>query len=420
MTLEQSVGAELSRLVDDRAGAVGIAVSGGSDSIALLYLTAKWARERSVALKTVTVNHGLRSGAVQEIALAAEASARLEVPHDVVAWSWDGRGNLQARARDARKQLIGDWASQNNVGTVLLGHTKDDQAETVLMRLARGSGVDGLAGMNMLSVNGGLKLGRPLLNTRREDLRTWLEAQSIPWADDPSNEDKRFDRVKAREMLVHLDELGLTVDRLTQTAEHMHLARQTLGSVAFDLAIAEIELRSGALFIPDTVISLDRGETARRILSEAIRWIGRNTYRPRLEALLAAVETVRGGRSTTLGGCLLLPPIKGRDGLIVTREPAATGPRVALKHGETNVWDGRWRILKPSSLRNEDQYFVGSLGGDGLMQCDWRQSGVPREVLEGTLGIWKDHELVAAPLAGFDNGWDAICEPDFASHLLSH
>ncbi|WP_114967069.1 tRNA lysidine(34) synthetase TilS, partial [Alkalilacustris brevis] len=186
----------------DDAPGLGVAVSGGGDSVALLLLVADWAAARGVRLRAVTVDHGLREGAAQEAEAVARLCAELGIGHDILRWQgWDGQGNLQDAARRARQGLIAGWARDHGLAAVALGHTRDDQAETVLMRLARGAGVDGLSGMAPLRLAVGLAWLRPLLDVGRAELRALLRARGVPWAEDPSNEDARFQRVRARRAL---------------------------------------------------------------------------------------------------------------------------------------------------------------------------------------------------------------------------
>ncbi|WP_236628283.1 tRNA lysidine(34) synthetase TilS, partial [Sulfitobacter sp. HI0129] len=123
---------------------------------------------RGLSLRAVTVDHGLRAGSAEEATGVAACCAALGVPHDTLQWAdWDGSGNLQAAARDARYRLMADWAARHDIGAIALGHTADDQAETFVMRLARRSGVDGLSAMAPHSVRAGIEWLRPLLGIHR-------------------------------------------------------------------------------------------------------------------------------------------------------------------------------------------------------------------------------------------------------------
>ena len=152
---------------------LGVAVSGGSDSLALLHLLHDRIR---TGLAAVTVDHRLRPESASEALHVARLCERLGVPHDVLQRTgWDGRGNLQDQARRSRTSLIADWARSCGIEAVALGHTADDQAETVLMRLARAAGVDGLSGMAPRHAQEGIEWHRPLLTCGREALREVLQ-----------------------------------------------------------------------------------------------------------------------------------------------------------------------------------------------------------------------------------------------------
>ena len=232
-------------------GPIGVAVSGGGDSVALLLVALDWAAAAGRRVEAVTIDHGLRADSADEAAAVARLCAARDVDHAVLPWrDWTGRGNLQDAAREARRALIGAWARERGIGGVALGHTLDDQAETFLMRLARGSGVDGLAGMAPVAWAGGLAWLRPLLGTRRAELRDWLTAQGVGWAEDPSNADPAFDRVRARVALPLLAGLGLGPERLAATALNMARARAALEAATQDLAArAVVEGAAGDLVL---------------------------------------------------------------------------------------------------------------------------------------------------------------------------
>ena len=143
---------------------LGVAVSGGGDSMALLHLMHGFCSFHAIKLRAVTVNHGLRAEAASEAGMVRRYCATLGVRHDTLLWNdWNGTGNLQNAARDARYGLMAAWAKEHDINTIALGHTADDQAETFLMRLGRRSGVDGLAAMSNRIIREGVTFVRPLL-----------------------------------------------------------------------------------------------------------------------------------------------------------------------------------------------------------------------------------------------------------------
>lgn len=387
---------------------IGVAVSGGGDSVALLCLLADWARGPGHDIRAVTVDHGLRAASAAEAAGVAALCAGMGIAHTTLQWRWDGTGNLPDRARRGRMALIGDWAAGQGIGDVALGHTADDQAETFLMRLARGSGVDGLAGMAAERQAMGVTWHRPLLAARRADLRACLSGRGIGWIEDPTNDDPGYDRVKARHVLGLLNPLGLTVGRLVETAGRMALAREVLETAALDFARREVQIQSGDLLIGRDGLQAAARDTRLRVLAAGIRWIASADYRPRWSALVSAWDAVMEGRAHALAGCLLMP---GRDHLRMTREFAAVRQVTAPTR---YIWDGRWALTGP----HDPDLVVRATGEDGLAQCpDWRASGLPRRSAVATPSVWDGTRLVAAPLAGRADGWQAALAPDRADFL---
>lgn len=303
---------------------IGVAISGGSDSMALLHLVAAWAREQAYELRAVTVDHRLRPEAAEEAAFVARTCLGLGVEHDVLRWTWSGRGNLQEQARIGRRSLIEDWARELRLHLVCLGHTADDQAETVLLRLARGSGVDGLAAMPDLFVTSDFLWRRPLLPISRAELRDWLRARGLSWVEDPSNEDLRFDRARARAMMARLADLGLTRERLVRTAEHMARARAGLDAQAAEIARTQVREEEGALLLPLNLLHRFASDDAPgRLLAAALMWVGGRQVRPRWQALERLAALARAGRTATLHGCRIA--IEG-GWLRVTREARGRVP----------------------------------------------------------------------------------------------
>ncbi|MBB93576.1 MAG: tRNA lysidine(34) synthetase TilS [Rhodobacteraceae bacterium] len=395
---------------------LAVAVSGGGDSVALLHILTQCFAQTGAEIQAVTVNHGLRPEAAAEADFVARLARDLGVEHSVLAWEgWDQQGNLQAAARDARYRLIGNWARERRIALVALGHTADDQAETVLMRLARSSGVNGLAGIPARRTMHGVTLLRPLLDVSRHQLRDYLRRQGLSWCEDPSNEDTRFDRVQARQTMDLLEPLGITARSLADVAFHMTEAREALDWYAF-LTARDIARVDGG----DVILDLRRFRTlpqeiARRLLLRAVMWIGRTDYPPRRAAVTEAITALRLGRGATLGGCRVLV----NDGVLrICREFAQVRDAEA-RPGE--LWDGRWMLMGPvdgADLR------IAPLGKRGLAQAaEWRDTGRPHAALMASPAVWQGDDLVAAPLAGMTNGWRAELQESaeaFFAALLSN
>ncbi len=395
---------------------IGLAVSGGGDSIAMMHMAARVISPDH--LSVLTVDHGLRPDAADEIALVAAQAKKLGLSHTVVRWTWGGSGNLQAAARAGRWQAILDWTARESLNTVFLGHTEDDQIETVLLRLARGSGIDGLTAMSGADYRDGLRVIRPLLSVSRIALRGWLRGHHIDWCDDPSNDDPRFDRVRARQMFGQLESLGLTRKRLLQTVEHMRAAHKSLQRGALDFARAHVRQDGGDLLFSPEALALDKEDAPRRVMAAGFGWVSGNVYRPRFERLLDVVSQAAKGRTVTLGGCVLSPQRDG--GVRLMREAAATKP---LQRNPTDIqdikgvmWDRRWFLEGPLEPGLTYQAL-----GHGLDQCpNWRDTDLPRKSLLASPSVWRGQALLAAPLAGLRNGWTVQIVADFHSTAFAH
>ena len=414
LTLQRRFTDTIDRLLGP-ATELGVAVSGGSDSTALLHLCAAWGREKSRRILAISVDHGLRAEAGLEVDQVAGQCAELGIVHCRVKWQgWEGGGNLQAMARQARYSLIAQWAATHGLGHVALGHTLDDQAETVLARLARGSGVDGLSGMAEKRNADGVSWLRPLLGFRREELRRYLTRHEISWSDDPSNEDQRFDRVRIRKALEILRPLGIDETGLSETAMRLRAARAALERATWDAAKHIAEIRAGSVFLDSEGLSDLPDEIRRRLLDHALRWVTGTAYGPRHQSLAAAERSIRAKKRTTLHGCLISP---WQEKCVIAREYSAISDRVA-EPGQ--LWDGRWRMTG----RAQDRMVLRALGGNGLKSCkNWRDIGLPRDTLLASPAVWRGDELVSAPLAGVANGWRAeLIHPEnhFISSILSH
>jgi tRNA(Ile)-lysidine synthase len=280
---------------------IGVAVSGGPDSLALLLLAAS---ARPGQVEAATVDHALRSGARAEAEMVAELCERLGVRHTILTarWEQDPATAIQERARGERYRLLGYWTEERGLAALSTAHHADDQAETLLMRLARGAGVRGLAAMRPRAIAPGahVRLIRPLLGWRRAELERICAGAGLTPARDPSNVDDRFERVRVRRALADMD--WLDPEAIARSAANLADADDALRwAAAIEWTRAVEEKRSGITYRP---VDAPR-EIVRRVVSRAVRKLateGEADLRgPELDRLLANLS---GGDTATLRGVL--------------------------------------------------------------------------------------------------------------------
>lgn len=390
---------------------IGVMVSGGGDSMALLHLMHRAGALRGWRIEAITVDHGLRPEAAAEAAMVAGFCAGLAVPHQTSLWlHGEIAGNLMDQARRARLRLVTEWSEARGIAHVVMGHTADDQAETFLMGLARQSGLDGLSGMRAAWQDSGITWLRPLLDIPREVLRQYLRAQAVAWVEDPTNDDDSFTRVKARRALAALRPLGITAAKLAAVSDNLGMARSAL--------VSQVHHAAQAADTTAGMVGLDRAgflalpfEIQRRLLIGALRWIGGADYPPRESALSGLQAAILMRKGASLAGCRMRCSM---DHFRLFREPRA----VAGAECDTDqTWDNRWQISGPHA----PGLTIRALGAEGLRGVKgWREVGVPRDALLVSPAIWQKETLIAAPIAGFSNGWAAKPVVSFASFILSH
>ena len=354
-------------------GRVGLAVSGGGDSVALMHLAAGRLRAR---LHVATVDHGLREDSAAEAEAVGLAAGALGLPHETLAWAGPGpvRSGLQKAAREARIALLARWAERHGLDAVLTGHTMDDQAETVLMRLARGGGPRAISAIPLRRG----PFARPLLGARRADLRDWLEVGGIAWAEDPSNEDGRFERVRWRRAMPQLEALGLTVPALARTAARM---AEAAGARA---PRPELDGTARLCAAP-----------AMEDLRAAIRMVGTAEPRPSdLERALA-----RGDARFTAGGCIVT---RAGDGTVVAPEPARLG---GVESPLDDRGRGTWRLFDIDAPEAPGAT-VAMLGEEGA-RIVRRTIPVPHLTYLTLPALWRDGALLAFHPELHDRATDA-------------
>jgi tRNA(Ile)-lysidine synthase len=298
-----------------------VAVSGGGDSLALMHLLARWAKStKATAPVILVVDHGLRAESRKEAQAAARKAKRLGLAATVLRWAGPHpKKGIEAAARDARYRLMGAWLTKRKLSTLYVGHNEDDQAETFLLRLARGSGLDGLAAMRPLAPYPhadfpGLSVARPLLTLSRAELRAHLAALGEDWSDDPMNDDPRFDRVRMRKLAPAFAEVGLTPARIALAANHLASARDLLEGLTQMLLRGATRAAAGGVLLDAAALAGAPRELGLRALAALLQQVSGAPYRPRFESLQRLFDRLAGGSlggGATLSGCRLGPAPAG-------------------------------------------------------------------------------------------------------------
>lgn len=393
----------------DRSQPVVLGVSGGSDSVALMRLAEAWQSRPDAACDKVTVltvDHRLREASCAEAAKVRQWAGALGFDHETLVWAGPKpEHGLAARARDARYSLMTEWCLVHGAGQLLVAHTLDDQAETVLMRLCRGSGVDGLSAMAPVTMLNGVAIIRPLLDVSRAQLRHYLEGIGQSWIDDPTNEDTAFERVRVRTALESLGPLGLTPRYLAQTARRLQRARHALDTMASRAMQDHVEAYAcGYCRIDNALLAAQPEEVVLRVFSRCITAVSGSYYPPRPAALEALCAQLQGGdvRTRTLGGC----QIQEKGGhLLIVREPGRVPPEpLELTPGQRAVWDRRFTVgydVQSDMAERRIRLSVRPLLAQGWAEMKQYGYDCPRPVREGLVSFWQDDAVVAVPHLAF-------------------
>jgi tRNA(Ile)-lysidine synthase len=417
----------------ERPPAIAVAVSGGSDSLGLGLLLAEWVRAQGGNLHVLSVDHGLRPEAADECARVSQIFAAIPGCSAHVL-RWQGKKpaqGLQAAARAARYALLTDWCRANGILHLAVAHTAEDQAETVAMRGAHGSGVTGLAGMAAVRPDQGVRVLRPLLSVSRMTIRAWLEARGQSWVEDPSNALTKFERVRVRQeldagkserMLTLAHQLGVERDacerdaaRLLAEAGQVHDGGYV--SLAF-AALTEAEPPVQAAILRQLFLAVSGNDYAPSIddLVLSLTLLGAGS--PRAQGLaIAGGERGAGiakGAAMTLGGCLV-QVLRGR--FHVFREAAAIGVPVPVGSGWSGPWDNRFSLTVAGGLSPAEGWTIAPLGENGLRQAVARfavrlkRHAMPLPARLALPALWHGEHLAAQPHLDLGQGLAARPAP---------
>ena len=335
--------------------AIGLAVSGGADSLALMLLAQSWASAAPgrPRLQVYSVDHGLRPEAAGEVAMVLAAAKALGIAATGLRWEGDKpKTGVQEAARIARYRLMGAAMAADGVPALLTAHHRNDQAETLLMRLAHGSGIEGLKGMAPVASVENVRVYRPLLNCAPGDLHDLVLAAGLVPAQDSSNHDEHYERVRWRKALPQLAELGLDAETLARFALRMGEADAAIARVADEefAALVVLDGFGSARLELATFVDLSPA-VATRVLGRVLKIVG-GRQKPRalglVERLQQTLYAGGAGKGVTALGCV----VRTHDGaIIVAREPGRALPRdAAIPPHSQLLWDERFLIINNSDM----------------------------------------------------------------------
>lgn len=303
---------------------LAVAVSGGADSMALLLMAQAWAKQHSCALVALTVDHGLRKTSASEAQQVAAWCKARTIEHHILRWK-NPVAN-QAMAREARYALLGDWCKTHGIGCLLTAHHRGDQAETLFFRLARGSGISGLACMMLVSNYDGLALARPLLGVGKTELEHYLREQNQPWLEDPSNSNMKYARSVIRAHIRSLpngDAIEIQAARLAQRFGDIRIALENQLQHAMQASVSDMDEKQALL--KESPFAELPPVLAKLVLARLIQAFNGDDHPPRSEKLDRLYQTLlsKQQRRTTLAGLLFTRQPK-KQRILITRETGYT------------------------------------------------------------------------------------------------
>jgi tRNA(Ile)-lysidine synthase len=384
---------------------IAVAVSGGSDSMALALLLDEWASHREARIEAITVDHGLRAeSAAESEQVGGWLAARRVTRHTILRWTGPKpEAGIQAAARDARYRLMIEHCRAQGVLHLCLAHHLDDQVETRAMRAARQSGPAGLAGMSAIREWGGVRLLRPLLGIAKQQLQATLKVRGQGWIEDPSNRNPAFERVRLREKA-----LDAGSPDAVPALHRAGLERQRLEAEAASRLCAGLRIEDAGWASLDPAALQDHDLASALALAWLLQTIGGTEYPIAPDRRAEALTQLRdlGPSGFTLGGCYVWA--KGGR-LSVCRDWGAILEETPVRPGMDLLWDRRFRVQVPPDLDAAPGFTIARLGERGIQSLGrapeklepGTAEAVPVPARKALPALWQGDRPVAVPHLGF-------------------
>jgi len=407
--LEPISSAEFDRLIKDEtvreARYYCVGVSGGADSLALVWLLKNWCENRGLGLFALIVNHNLRESSAGEAMKVSEWLSKWNVRHAVL--KREGlpiSTGIQSSAREVRYKLLLDWCSKNSFTDLFIAHHQDDQAETFLMRLVRGSSIEGLACMKGVSTRRGVRIVRPFLTVPKERLKQTLISIGQHWIEDPSNSDPRFMRTRLRKLRSNLEYRKVTNTRLSKLAQSFSVLREMLELCCHNFIETNVKI------YPEGWAKLDAeplkplpSVLVEKILTYLLNVIGGKPYPPRFDSLSRLINNLsqeKESGSFTLSNCVVR---KEGKYLIFFREERHPISTISISRQESIIWRNIFNCSFTYHNKNiSDELVLAPLGEAGWSQVikkkpELRELSIPYEVKKTMPALFDNSGVLEVP-----------------------
>ena len=384
---------------------IAIAVSGGVDSMVLMNLAKEsdFLNDKNVFI--LVVDHGLRAESKQEAKFVKNEAKKLDFPTRILKWKGSKPNKrIQEEARNKRYSLLINFCRENNINNLYLAHHLDDQIETFLFRMFRGSGLQGLTSFSSSYERNGLTLIRPLIDTPKSELISYARRKKINWVEDPSNENQKYDRVKLRKVLPLIYKEGFDKKVFLKSVKKLRLANQALDQITKEFVLQYVIINKNiSVFIKQELFLTAPEDVQLRVLQNTIRiFSGERYYSPNYLKILNLMNWARNDNdisAKTLGGTIFR---KRKGGLILYKEVKKLNDikPIKLSKSKYKAWDNRFLIKINKSVKGEISY----LGNEGVKILKSKKilgkkgfNGIPLTALYSIPAMWDGKRLISAP-----------------------
>ena len=401
-----------------------IAVSGGSDSLALSVLAKLYSLENDNDFVSLIIDHKLRKESAEEARVTYKNLTQNKIKAKILTYQGEKfSSNIQKKARDLRYDLFHKYCAKNKIKFLILAHHQDDLIENFYIRLIRGSGIKGLTSLqNIFEYSKDFYLLRPLLNFNKQELLSVTKKSYSSWIEDPSNKNDKFLRVRIRKMQTKLQKEGFDPKRIIKTIDNLNTAKNSLDFYIFKSEKKYLNFyKEGYATLKSSIFNNEAQEVIFRVIIKAIHFVSGEYYPPRSDSLKGLMKNLlaKSFKSSTLGGCLIE---KNKNIISFYREDRDVAVETLNKTKQKTNWDDRFLVNK--NFNNQQQFVVKKLGNHGieyLRKNKFNDYGnkIPVHAKKTLPSFWNNEgQLLFVPFVNFKNKKYNIKNDSFSVSFL--